>query len=269
MHVAPADFRSVRTGNLVVRFAMLGEAAYVLAELPRAGSPGTPLEDLCVRPHWAFVVDGTIEVESEGARRTVEAGTAFHVPAGLEHRMFATGPSRLAAFEPVDPSRDLSDASLRADGYDILPRPADIGRSLVVPPAGPESGRAPDPGKIVASAVTMGDRILTRARFGPRSGYTSAFCDLPHWGLVTAGSLAIEWEDDVEVVTAGDVFYCASGPPGHRFLAADPAAMIDFTPLAAIVPGIRLQGWRPLPPAKERRRRPRSTRKTVEVAPLL
>jgi quercetin dioxygenase-like cupin family protein len=269
MHVAPAAFRSVRTGRLVAHFAMLGDLAYVLAEVPRTGSAGTALEEPCVRPHWAFVVEGTIEVEVNGDRRSVDAGTAFHVPAGLEHRLFSTGPARLAGFEPVDPSRDLSDERLRADGYDILPRPADIGRDLVVPPAGVESARAPDPGEIVASAVTMGDRILTRARFGPRSGYTSAFCDLPHWGLVTAGSLAIEWEDDVEVVTAGDVFHCASGPPGHRFLAADPAAMIDFTPAAAIVSGSRLQGWRPLPKVAEIRRGSRQAPRTVEVAPLL
>ncbi|MDQ2966114.1 MAG: cupin domain-containing protein [Chloroflexota bacterium] len=230
MHVAPAGFRSVRTGRLVAYFAMLGEVAYVLAELPRTGSEGTGLEEPCVRPHWAFVVDGTIGVEVNGSRRSVPAGNAFHVPAGLEHRLYSTGPARLAGFE---------------------------------------SARAPDPGEIVASAVAMGDRILTRARFGPRSGYTSAFCDLPHWGLVTAGSLAIEWEDDVEVVTAGDVFRCASGPPGHRFIAADPAAMIDFTPAAAIVPGIRVPGWRQLPSVSERRRGSCEARKTVEVSPLL
>jgi quercetin dioxygenase-like cupin family protein len=269
MHVAPADFRSVQSGRLLVRFAMLGDAAYVLAELPTTGSTGTVLEDACVRPHWAFVVDGTIEVEVDGARERVAAGTAFHVPAGLEHRLFATGPARLAGFEPVDPGRDVSDDRLRADGFDILSGPAAIRPILILPPPGAPTARVPDPGEIVATTVTMGNRILTRARFGPGSGYTSAFCDLPHWGLVTAGSLAIEWEDDVEVVTAGDVFHCASGPPGHRFLAADPATMIDFTPAAAVVPGVRVQGWRPLGTISERRRRRRPARKAVEIAPLV
>lgn len=268
MHVAPADFRSVRTGRLVLRFALLGDTAYVLAELPRTGSTGTSLEEPCVRPHWAFVVDGSIDVEAGGARYRVDAGTAFHVPSGLEHRLFATGPARLAGFEPVDPGREISDDRLRADGFEILPWPA-ASPALVVPPAGVESARVPETGEIAASGVTMGDRILTRARFGPRSGYTSGFCDLPHWGLVTSGSLAIEWEDDVEVVTAGDVFYCAAGPPGHRFLAADPAAMIDFSPAAAASTAVRLQGWRPIVPSRIKSKRRRRPAATVETAPLL
>src|SRR5262245_22203631 len=58
MHVAPEDLSVVRQGDLLVRFAPLGAMAYVLAELPRAGSPGTPLETPCERPHWGLVVDG-------------------------------------------------------------------------------------------------------------------------------------------------------------------------------------------------------------------
>jgi Cupin domain len=269
MHVAPADFRSVRTGSLVLRFAMLGDTAYVLAELPRTGSRGSVLEDLCTRPHWAFVVDGEIRVEAGGEHRTIDAGNAFYVPPGLEHRLYAEGPARLAGFEPVDPGRDLSDDRLRADGYEVLPRPPAIQPGLVVPVREVATIREPAAGEIVASSVAMGERILTNARFGPRSGYTSAFCDLPHWGLVTDGSLAIEWEDDVEVVTAGDVYYCRSGPPGHRFLAADPAAVIDLTPAAAVRSGVRVQGWRPLGPPVDRRRHPRPEPTTVEVAPLL
>lgn len=269
MHVAPADFRSVRTGSLVLRFALLGDTAYVLAELPRRGSAGSVLEEPCVRPHWAFVVDGSIRVEAGGEDRFIDAGNAFYVPPGIEHRLFADGPARLAAFEPVDPDRDLSDDRLRAEGYEVLPRPAAVQPGLVIPPPWVEAAREPEPGEIVSSSVAMGERILTRARFGPRSGYTSVFCDLPHAGLVTAGSLAIEWEDDVEVVTAGDVYYCRSGPPGHRFLAADPAALVDFTPAAAVRTGVRVQGWRPLGPPIDRRRTPRPEPKTVEVAPLL
>lgn len=268
MHVAPADFRSVRTGSLVLRFAMLGDTAYVLVEVPPAGSAGSILEEPCTRPHWAFVVGGTIRIEAGGGSRSIEAGNAFYVPPGLEHRIFADGPARLAGFEPVDPDRDVSDDRLRAEGYEVLPRPPAVEPGLVIPAPGVEAAGEPDAGEIVASAVGMGERILTRARFGPRSGYTSVFCDLPHWGLVTAGSLAIEWEDDVEVVTAGDVFHCRGGPPGHRFLAADPAALIDFTPAAAVRSGVRVQGWRPLGPAVDRRRSPRPEPKTVEVAPL-
>jgi mannose-6-phosphate isomerase-like protein (cupin superfamily) len=269
MHVAPADFRSVRAGRLTVAFALLGDNAYVLAEVPPTGSAGTSMERTCARPHWGFVVDGSIEVETGNQRQAVTAGTAFHIPAGLEHRMFATGAVRLGAFEPVDPSRDITDEGLRADGYEVIPglARASAGNALLIPPAGAEAARPPEPGEIAASGVLMGDRILTRARFGAGSGYTSGYCDLPHWGLVTAGSLAIEWEDDVEVVTAGDVFYTAGGPPGHRFLAADPAAMIDFTPSAAVGAGTRVQRWRPVVPDRTKRRRRRQP--AVETVPLL
>ena len=45
--------------------------------------------------------------------------------------------------------------------------------------------------------------LMTRVRMGERSGYTSGWCDAPHWGLVTAGRMAIEWEDDVKIVSTG------------------------------------------------------------------
>ena len=48
---------------------------------------------------------------------------------------------------------------------------------------------------------------------GERSGYTTDWCDAPHWGLVTNGQMAIEWEDDVEILSSGDIFHCPAGPP--------------------------------------------------------
>jgi hypothetical protein len=56
--------------------------------------------------------------------------------------------------------------------------------------------------------------------------------------------VAIEWEDSVEVVGAGDAFYCRPGPPGHRLLAADPAVVADYTPLAAFDEVSRVVEWR-------------------------
>ncbi len=41
LHVAPEYLRAVRQGGIVVRFAMLGSMAYVLAEIPKSGSSGT------------------------------------------------------------------------------------------------------------------------------------------------------------------------------------------------------------------------------------
>jgi quercetin dioxygenase-like cupin family protein len=64
---------------------------------------------------------------------------------------------------------------------------------------------------------------------------------------VTAGSLAIEWEDDIEILAAGDVFWCPGGPPGHRLEAADPAAIIDLTPADALTGDGRLVTWRRRP----------------------
>jgi hypothetical protein len=90
----------------------------------------------------------------------------------------------------------------------------------------------------------MSSYVLTQSRFGPGSGYLDDWCDAPHWGLVTAGRLAIEWEDDIEIVAAGDVYHCSAGPPGHRLEAADPASLIDLTPIAALGAGARLAPWR-------------------------
>jgi hypothetical protein len=63
--------------------------------------------------------------------------------------------------------------------------------------------------------------------------------------MVLRGGLAIEWEDDVEMLLAGDIFHCPAGPPGHRYEAADAATIIDFTPREALAAGGRTIAWRP------------------------
>ena len=90
----------------------------------------------------------------------------------------------------------------------------------------------------------MSSYLMTRVRMGERSGYTTGWCDVPHWGLVTAGRMAIEWEDDVEILSTGDIFHCPAGPPGHRLEAADPATFVDLTPIAALADGGRVAEWR-------------------------
>ena len=64
----------------------------------------------------------------------------------------------------------------------------------------------------------MAPFVMSRIKMGERSGYTAGWCDAPHWGIVTEGRLAIEWEHDVEILSKGDVFHCPAGPPGppHR-----------------------------------------------------
>jgi quercetin dioxygenase-like cupin family protein len=264
VHVGPAEFRSIRRDGLLLRFAILGEVAYVVAEVPAGGSAGTVLEDDCERPHWAFVVNGDVELDAASGRVTVPAGSAFHVPEGVSHRIRAAGRTRLAGFEPTDPREDVSDARLRAQGFEVLAETA--GASRGVTPALDPSSPPVEVGEIVTTGSRMGKLLFCQTRFGPRSGYASPFCDLEHWGQVAAGNIAIEWENDVEVLTAGDVFYCPPGPPGHRFQAADPSATIDFTPLDAFTGSGRIVAWRQALAAGVRTRKDR--RREVKVAPL-
>ena len=267
MHVAPAEFRSVRNDGLTLRFAILGPVSYVLAELPPGGSAGTLLEDPCDRQHWAFVVDGEVELESGSRRWSIPSGSAFFVPGSLPHRIRSAGAARIAGFERLEPGRDVSDERLEADGYEFVRGRPGAQPRAVVPRVGPGQ-LAAEPGEVATEGVPMGDLVMCQTRFGSRSGFASPFCDVEHWGLVTAGSMAIEWEDDIEVLTAGDVFFCPPGPPGHRFTAADPAASIDFTPLAAFDGAARLVDWRRNVTAAVRSRRRQRGAAAVEIAAL-
>jgi hypothetical protein len=100
------------------------------------------------------------------------------------------------------------------------------------------------PGEIKVETWRMSSYVMTRVRMGERTGYTSGWCDAPHWGLVTRGRLAIEWEHDVEILSKGDIFHCPAGPPGHRIEAADPATFLDLTPVAAFEAEARFADWR-------------------------
>ncbi|MFL5757315.1 MAG: hypothetical protein ACJ77N_13595 [Chloroflexota bacterium] len=264
MHVAPAGFRAIRSGGVTLRFAILRDVAYVVAEVPASGTAGTVLENLCERPHWAFVARGSVAVAAQSGRSDIGPGTAFHVPATLVHRFHADGRVDLVGFERLAPGTDVSDERLVAEGFEIV-RGGATAPPQVLPVPGPAE-RA-EPGDVETRATRMGDLLLCQTSFGARSGYTSPFCDLEHWGLVTAGNLAIEWENDIEVLTAGDAFYCPPGPPGHRFRAADPAASIDFTPLAAFDRGTRVVDWRRDVAAKVRRA-PQRRGARVETAAL-
>jgi quercetin dioxygenase-like cupin family protein len=239
MHVTPSDLRTLRQDGTLVRFALLDAMAFVIAELPPGGSAGTALETACTRPHWGFVVDGEVEVEVGGRRQAVLPGSAFHLPPGGEpHRFFASGAARIAGFEPVDPGAEVTDASLRASGFEVIAAQSPAAATIVPAAIQPLA----EPNRIETRTWEMSRFMLTQARFGPGSGYTSEWCDAPHWGLVTAGRIAIEWEDDLEIVAAGDIYHCAGGPPGHRLEAADPATILDLTPVDR--QGGRLAAWR-------------------------
>ncbi|MEX1170112.1 MAG: hypothetical protein WEE50_08230 [Chloroflexota bacterium] len=241
MHVTPSELRILRQDGILVRFALLGPLAYVLAELPGSGSSGTPIEQPCTKPHWGFVLEGDVVFESGEVRQAIPPGSAFHVsPGGRPHRFRIVGAARIAGFEAIDPGIDASDAALAARGFE-LPGADASGSASVIPAAGAQvlEGK-----RIDARSWAMSSYILTQSSFGPGSGYLDDWCDAPHWGLVTAGRLAIEWEDDIEVLAAGDIYHCPSGPPGHRMEAADPAGIIDLTPVDALSAGTRLAPWR-------------------------
>ncbi len=243
MHVALPDLRALRQGGLVVRYAMLGSIAFVLAEIPEAGSSGTSLEEPSRQAVWALVIDGQLTYEADGRSLRISAGSALHVPAGLpEHRLLAAGGSRLAGFQPVDPAIEITDPLLAEHGFEILGPEATGGAAPVVVPV---STRATLPaGVIDARTSSMPPYAMTTAHFGPASGYTADWCDAPHWGLVTRGQLVIEYEHDVEIVSVGDVYHCPPGAPAHRLEAADPATIVDLTPIESIVGDGRIADWR-------------------------
>jgi quercetin dioxygenase-like cupin family protein len=239
LHVAPQDLRVVRQGDLLVRFATLGPVAYVLAEVPPAGSVGTSLEQPCEQPHWGLVIDGRLTLATDSERIDIPAGRAFHVPpGGPAHTLETAGAAVIAGFQPMEPAADVSDASLRGRGFEPVAR-------SVGPTVAPAlAAEAVEPGEVRVDEWRMSGYVLARVRMGERTGYTSGWCDAPHWGLVTAGRLAIEWEHDVEVLSTGDVFHCPAGPPGHRIEAADPTTFIDLTPVSSFESGCRLADWR-------------------------
>ena len=260
MHVTPGELRIVRQGAIVVRFALLDSMAYVLAEIPATGSKGSSLDQPCRKPHWGFVLEGDLTFESDGQRRAIEPGSAFHVPGGdPPHHFRADGAARVAGFEPIDPVVDASDSALAAQGFEVL-GPGALG---AISSISTTFAPLPDRKQIDVQAWAMSSLVLTQARFGPASGYTTDWCDAPHWGLVTAGRLAIEWEDDIEILGAGDVYHCPGGPPGHRLEAADPASILDLTPVDALAAERRVARWRLQPSGSGS-----ATREAIAVAGL-
>jgi quercetin dioxygenase-like cupin family protein len=242
MHVALPDLRALRQGGLVLRYAIFDSVAFVLVEIPDAGSAGTSIEQPSRQAQWALVIDGELTCDGDGGSLAVPAGHALHVPGGPEHRLSASGGSRIAGFLPVDPSIEISDRFLVQQGFEIL-APAATGDTL--PIVAPTSAQGDSPDRVITARTwSMPPYAMTVARFGRASGYTATWCDAPHWGLVTSGQLVIEYEHDVEIVTAGDVYHCPSGAPAHRLEAADPATIVDLTPFEAIEGGGRIAEWR-------------------------
>lgn len=240
MHLAPADLRSVRQDGLSIRFGILGPVAYALVDVPPGGSADSALERPCTRPHWGFVLAGEVTLHQAGRTIALPVGHAFHIaPGGPEHHLEASGGAVISGFEPVEHDLDASEAALLAQGFQIVE--SDDLRARTVPATSP---RPVEPGRIEPESHLMSHLVLTRTRMGATSGYTTQWCDVEHWGMVTAGRVAIEWEGDVEILGTGDIYYCPPGPPGHRITAADPATIVDLTPMAALEATSRVADWR-------------------------
>lgn len=252
MHVTPTELRVVRRGDLLLRFAQLGEVAYVLAELPTTGSAGTSLEDSCLEGHWAIVLRGALELRRGSQTWQLTTGTVFHVPEGApEHSFRSEERTVFAGFVPFDRIGAAYPDTLPEKGIEVkAPRPdlLSAAKPSMMPGLGSVQAGS---GRVEAEAALMGPWVACRATFGPTSGFGSTWCDLPHWGMVLTGGVAIEWEDDVEVLTAGDVYHCPAGPPGHHLEVADGATLVDFTPREAFAVTDRIVDWRPQLPILE------------------
>ena len=235
MRVSPADLRAVRAGGVLTRYAVLGEAAFVLVELPPTGSAGTTIEEPCRKEHWGIVHRGELLLRGRH-ERVFGPGTAFYVPPGRTHRFAAASRAIVAGFTPVTTTIDDLPAGLRALGVEAVRRAA----LPSVPPtevriAGART-RTGATDQVQTVSAVMGRWVFTRSQFGPIGGFGDGWCDLPHWGQVIDGTLLLRWENgEIELLGAGDIFACQVGAGGHRIEVADAATMIDYTPIDAIL----------------------------------
>ena len=80
MRVSPRELKAVRAGGLVSRYAMLGDAAFVVADLPDGGTAGTSVEEPCRLEHWGLVLQGDLTL-ARSAWPHVRAGDGVLRPA--------------------------------------------------------------------------------------------------------------------------------------------------------------------------------------------
>jgi hypothetical protein len=220
---------------VVARYAVLHEAVFVIADLPDSGTSGTSLEEPCELEHWGLVLQGELEFEGR-THKTYGPGTAFYVrPGRPAHRFRATERVVVAGFAPVTEPIDESPEALRARGVELVRRvPVPAAPPAAVKVIGARTSKA-TVGQVETESAEMGDWLFTRTSFGPLSGYTDGWCDLPHWGLVLEGDLVLRWEDGaLELLGPGDAYHTPAGPPGHRLEVADVASVVDYTPISAV-----------------------------------
>ena len=121
MRVSPRELKAVRAGGLVTRYAVLGDAVFVVADLPDGGTAGTSVEEPCRLEHWGLVLQGELTLTrapGPHVRRRARRSTSRRDPST------ASTPTR-GPWSPASrrsPSRSTSrPRRFRPAGVEILP----------------------------------------------------------------------------------------------------------------------------------------------------
>ena len=71
-------------------------------------------------------------------------------------------------------------------------------------------------------------------------GLPDDVCRAHHWGYVLNGSVIFEYLDgSAERIAAGEAFFCS---PGHTYTYDEDAELIEFSPLAEMIPNAQNMG---------------------------
>jgi hypothetical protein len=242
MRVAPNELTAVSREGMLIRYAILGPVAFVVVDLPDTGTAGTDLEAPCRIEHHGIVVKGELTLVRAGrVPQVIGPEIAFHVRPGTPRHHFETASAAvIAGFVPVDPGMDVSSGALAAQGYEPVSGPrrqAHLPRTVRIRDG---DARVRRKGRFEAEGSVMGPWLLMRSAFRP-GDFSGGWCEVPHWGLVLDGAVAINYRGSVELVSAGDAFYA---DPGHQFETPDGATIVDYTPVAELDGTHRAATWR-------------------------
>ena len=71
------------------------------------GLPG----DMCIAPHWGYVISGSVTFSSPGGNETFVAGDAFYVPAG--HTPAVTAGTEFLLFTPAEEANRVNEVMMQ------------------------------------------------------------------------------------------------------------------------------------------------------------